>query len=61
MEENNEDNGKTLEEIMNHMGDKKKRPRVDYHKFAPIGWQRLTDEQRKVIQQMINHFLEKTS
>ena len=43
---------------MNRLGDKKKRPRVNDYKFAPIGWQRLTDEQRKFVQTMIDRFLE---
>ncbi len=48
----------SLEDMLNHLQDKKSRPRLDYSKFAPIGWQRLTDEQRKELQEMINHFLE---
>ncbi len=56
-EKENSDN-ESLEEILNHMPGRKRRLRLNYSKFAPIGWQRLTDEQRKVLQEMIDRFLE---
>lgn len=27
-------------------------------KFLPVGWSRLTDEQRKILQEMIYRFIE---
>lgn len=48
----------SLEEILNHMLGKKSHLRLNYAKFAPIGWQRLTDAQRKTLQELIDHFLE---
>lgn len=56
-EKENSDN-ESLEEILNHMPGKKSRHRLNYAKFAPIGWQRLTDAQRKELQELIDHFLE---
>ena len=48
----------SLEDILNRLDKKKDRPRLDYSKFAPIGWQRLTDEQRQELQKMIDRYLE---
>lgn len=48
----------TLEDILNRMDGKRKTTKMDYFKFAPIGWQRLTDEQRTELQEMIDRFLE---
>ncbi len=59
MDKQKDDPGsESLEDMLNHMQGKKSRSRLDYSKFAPIGWQRLTDEQRKELQEMINRFLE---
>lgn len=56
--ENENTDHESLEEILNHMPGRKNRPRLNYSKFAPTGWQRLTDEQRKELQEMIDRFLE---
>ncbi len=48
----------SLEDILNRMDRKKGRTKLDYSKFAPIGWQRLTDSQRKELQEIIDRLLE---
>jgi hypothetical protein len=48
----------SLEEILKNMPGKKSRPKLNYSRFAPIGWQRLTDEQRKELQKLIDRYLE---
>ena len=58
MGEEKEIEKKSLEDILNEMHGKKARSKLDYTKYAPIGWQRLTDEQRKVLQEMIDRFIE---
>lgn len=59
MDKQRDDPGsESLEDMLNHMQGKKSRPRLNYSKFAPIGWQRLTDAQRKELQKMIDRFLE---
>jgi hypothetical protein len=54
----NEPRKESLEDILNRLESKKKRNKLDYSKFAPIGWQRLTDDQRKELQEIIDRFLE---
>ncbi len=48
----------SLEDILNELESKKRKPKLDYSKYAPFGWQRLTNEQRNVLQEMIYRFLE---
>ena len=50
----------TLEEILVQIERDKgdKRPKIDWSKHIPIGWRRLTDEQRKSLQEIIYRYLE---
>jgi len=60
MSEKNKSEHETLEDILTQIETEKKpdRAKVDWSKYIPFGWRRLTDEQRAVLQSMINRFLE---
>jgi hypothetical protein len=49
---------KSLEDILSEMESKKDRRKMDMTKFLPVGWSRLTNEQRTVLQEMIYRFIE---
>ena len=56
--ENENHHNESLEDMLNHMPGRKNRPRLNYSKFTPIGWQRLTDEQGKELQERIDRYLD---
>ncbi len=60
MENNKKPDHETLEEILTQIEIEKmsKKGKADWTKYIPIGWRRLTDEQRAILQEMINRYLE---
>ena len=58
MSEKNKPKRETLEEILMQMEKENKRPKIDWSKYIPFGWRRLTDEQRGILQDMIDRYLE---
>jgi len=60
MSEKSKPEGETLEDILTKIEREKenKRPKTDWSKYIPIGWRRLTDEQRGILQDMIDRYLE---
>ena len=60
MSEKSKPEGETLEDILTQIEREKenKRPKTDWSKYIPVGWRRLTDEQRKSLQEMIYRYLE---
>jgi hypothetical protein len=60
MTEKNKPEGETLEDMLAQIENEKKtrRPKTDWSKYIPVGWRRLTDEQRKSLQETIYRFLE---
>ena len=60
MSEKSKPEGETLEDILTKIEREKenKRPKTDWSKYIPVGWRRLTDEQRKSLQEIIYRYLE---
>jgi len=60
MSEKSKPEGETLEDILTQIEREKenKRPKTDWSKYIPVGWRRLTDEQRKSLQEIIYRYLE---
>jgi hypothetical protein len=50
--------GKSLEDILTQMEKETAKSKINYSKFVPIGWNRLTDEQRKSLQELIYRYIE---
>jgi len=60
MSEKNIREQESFEDILKQIETENKpgRAKVDWSKYIPFGWRRLTDEQRALLQGMINRFLE---
>jgi hypothetical protein len=50
--------GESLEEMLNRLEKRKGKHKMDMTKFLPVGWSRLSDEQRKMLQEMIYKFID---